>query len=339
MIIKSYEIQKNKSNLLKYNFFLVYGENIGLKKDINEIIKSVIQNETSDVEVISLYQEEILENKQNFYDLAYSGSLFGSKKIIKIHKATDKIFNEISDIYSKHPESIYLIISSDILEKKSKLRNFFEKEKKTICTPCYLDGERDLENIATIELKKNNIKLPREAINLLIEKSNSDRDNLKNEIKKVISYSLNKKTLDINEIKSLINFSGDYKVESFINECLSGNLTQYKKIISELYMGAINHVLMLRILGAKIHRLLKIKQQNNSSNNIDDIINTCKPPIFWKEKPVVRKQLNIWDLDDLKKLLGEINNTELMCKKNPQISNAIFFNFFSEICKKANNIS
>ena len=222
MILKSYEIQKNKSSVLKCNFFLMYGENLGLKKDIKEIIKNIIQNQSSDIEIISLYQDEILEDKQNFYDLIYSGSLFGSKKIITIHKGTDKIFNEISDIYSKYPESIYLIIFSDILEKKSKLRNFFEKEKKTICTPCYLDNERDLEIIAITELKKNNIKLPREAINLLIEKSNSDRDNLKNEITKIISYSLNKKSLEINEIKSLINFSGDYKSESFINECLSG---------------------------------------------------------------------------------------------------------------------
>jgi len=338
MILKSYEIQKNKSSVLKCNFFLMYGENLGLKKDIKEIIKNIIQNQSSDIEIISLYQDEILEDKQNFYDLIYSGSLFGSKKIITIHKGTDKIFNEISDIYSKYPESIYLIIFSDILEKKSKLRNFFEKEKKTICTPCYLDNERDLEIIAITELKKNNIKLPREAINLLIEKSNSDRDNLKNEITKIISYSLNKKTLDINEIKSLINFSGDYKSESFINECLCGNLKQYKKIISELYMGAINHILFLRILSSKTQRLLKIKEQNNLSN-LDSLINACKPPIFWKEKPIVKQQLRIWDLRDLKRLMGEINNTELMCKKNPQISNAVFFNFFSDICKKANNIS
>ena len=339
MIIKSYEIKKNKSNLLKFNFFLMYGENLGLKKDIKEIIKNVIQNNTSDTEIISLYQDEILENKQNFYDLIYSGSLFGNKKVITIHKATDKMFNEISDIYNKYPESIYLILFSDILEKKSKLRIFFEKEEKTICTPCYLDNEKDLEIIAITELKNNNIKLPREAINLLIEKSNSDRDNLKNEMKKIISYSLNKKNLDIYEIKSLINFSGNYKSESFINECLSGNLKQYKKIISEIYIGAINHVLLLRILSNKINRLLKIKEQNNLSNNLDSLINTCKPPIFWKEKPIVKQQLNIWNLSDLKKILSEINDTEIMCKKNPQISNAIFFNLFSEICKKANNIS
>ena len=126
--------------------------------------------------------------------------------------------------------------------------------------------------------------------------------------------------------------------ETLINECLCGNISQYKKIISELYESTVNQILLLRILSNKIHRLLKIKEQENHSN-IDNLINTSKPPIFWKEKTLVKKQLSIWSLNDLKKIITDINTTELLCKKNPQISNSIFFNFFSEICKKANNYS
>ena len=176
-------------------------------------------------------------------------------------------------------------------------------------------------------------------MNLLIEKSNSDRNNLRNEIEKIKSYSLNKKSLELDEMKSLINFSGDYKSDILINECLCGNVSQYKKIISELYSSTINQILLLRILSNKVHRLLKIKEQENKSNNIDNLINISKPPIFWKEKPLVKKQLSIWKLDDLKKMINGINDAELQCKKNPQISNAIFLNFFSEICLKANNYS
>ncbi len=122
-----------------------------------------------------------------------------------------------------------------------------------------------------------------------------------------------------------------------VNECLSGNISQYKKIASELYANTVNQILLLRILSNKIHRLLKIKEQENMSNNLENLINASRPAIFWKEKPLVKKQLSIWNLNDLKKLIGDINNTELLCKKNPQTSNSIFFNFFSGICKKANN--
>ena len=339
MIIKSYEVQKNKSNLSKYNFFLLYGENLGLKKDIRKFIKTGIEQGSNNAEILFLYEDEILDDEENYYNLIYTGSLFSNKKIITIYEATDKIIKKISDIYDKYPENVFLIIFSEILEKRSKLRNFFEANKKAICIPCYLDSEKDLEMIAQLELKKNNIMLSQEAINLLIEKSNSDRNNLRNEIGKIHSYSLNKKKLELTDIISLINFSGDYKSDIFINECLCGNITQYKKIISELYVNTVNQILLLRILSNKIQRLIKIKAKENKSNNVDNLINAIKPTVFWKEKPLLKKQLSIWSLNNLKKIIDEINNIELLCKKNPQISKVIFFNFFSKICKKANNFS
>ena len=339
MIIKSYEVQKNESNLSKYNFFLLYGENFGLKKDIKDIIKIAIKQKNDSLEMLSVYETEIFDNEENFYNSIYSGSLFSNKKIITIFDATDKIMKKIDSVYDTYTENVFLVIVSEILEKKSKLRNFFETSKKTICIPCYLDSQKDLEIIAQSEFRKNNISLSSEAINLLIEKSNSDRGNLKNEIEKIKAYLLNKKNIELAEIKSLINFSGDYKSDVLVNECLCGNIAQYKKIISELYINTVNQILLLRILSNKVQRLLNIKKQENKSNNIDHLINISKPAIFWKEKPMVKKQLSIWNLNDLKKIISEINNTEHLCKKNSQVSKAIFFNFFLKICIKANNFS
>ncbi len=338
MIIKSYEI-KNKTNLIKNNLFLLYGENFGIKKEIKNFIFETLKSKENDIESLSLYENEILADEENFYNSIYSDSLFSKIKIITIYDATDKLINKLMDVYDKYPENIFLIINSEILEKKSKLRNFFEKNEKTICVPCYLDNERDLEVIAQTELKKNNIPLSREAINLLIEKSNSDRSNLRNEIEKIKSYSLNKKVLELEDIKLLINFSGDYKSDILINECLCGNIFQYKKILSELYLNTVNQILLLRIFSNKIQRLLKIKNQANKLSNIDSLISSVRPAIFWKEKPLVKKQLSIWNINNLKKILCDINNTELLCKKNPQISKNILFNFFSKICKEASNFS
>lgn len=339
MIIKSYEIKKNKLNLLINNFFLLYGENLGLKKDIKNFIINEVKQKSNDIEILSLYESEIIDNKDNFFNLIYSGSLFSQKKIITIYESTDKINDIIKDAYKKYSKDIYLIFFSNILDKRSKLRIFFEKEKELVCIPCYLDNEKDLLTIAQLELKKNNITLSRESINLLIENSNADRNNLRNEIEKIIAYSHNKGKIEIDEIKSLINFSGDYKSDIFVNECLCGNIHQYKKIISELYVNTINQILLLRILSNKIHRLLKIKELTTKSYNLDSLLNTYKPTIFWKEKPIVKKQLTKWKLKDLKEIISGINNTEILCKKNPHISNSIFFNFFTEICKKANSFS
>jgi len=339
MICKSYEIQKNLPNFLKYNFFLLYGENYGLKKEIKELIKKKVEQKDSKVELLSLYENEVTNNEENFYNSILSGSLFSNQKIIVVNNCTDKIIDKIENILEKSIENIFLIVISDVLDKKSKLRNLFEKNTKTVCVPCYLDNSKDLEIIAIKSLKENNIILSRESLNLLIEKSNNDRNNLFNEIEKIKSYTLSKKKLDTDEVRSLINFSGEYKSDNLINECLCGNISHYKKILSEIYMNTINQIFFLRILSNKIQKLIRMKEIEKNYNNLDALINASKPPIFWKEKPLIKKQLSIWNFSDLKNIINEVNDTELLCKKNPKISKMIFFNFFTKLCKKANNFS
>jgi len=339
MISKSYEVQRNPKLLIKYNFFLFYGENNGVKKDIKEIIKKELKKKDKNLEVQSFYENEIFDDEQNFYDSIYSGSLFSDEKIIIINHGTDKLIKKIEDFLEKYPENAILIIYADTLDKRSKLRNLFEKNSKTLCIPCYPDTDKDLEFIASNELRKNNIVLSRESKNLLIEKSNSDRANLKNEMEKIKSFALNKKNISFEEIKSIINFTGEYKSDSFINECLTGNISQYKKILSEIYSDTVNQIFLLRVLSNKIQKLLNLKIKQKDHDNIDGLINNLKPPIFWKEKPMIKRQLQIWKLDHLKKIIEDINNTELLCKKNPQSSKIIFFNLFNEICKKAKNYS
>ncbi len=339
MILKSYEVQKNTLNTFKSNTFLFYGENQGLKIEIKNSIIEKIKKENANIEQQILYENDINDNEENFYNSIFSGSLFSEKKVITINNCTDKILTKIEAIVEKNLKNTFLILFSDILDKKSKLRNFFEKEKKVICVPCYLDSDKDLEILSIRKFRENKITLSRELINLIIEKSNKDRGNLNNEIEKIISYASNKKDLDIEEIKLLINFSGEHKADNFVNECLSGNILQYKKILNDLYINSVNQIYILRVLNNKIQKLIKMKEVEKDYNDLDSLISSSKPPIFWKEKPTIKKQLTVWSFKELKKVINEINNTEVLCKKNPQASKVIFFNFFSTICKKANNYS
>jgi len=336
MILKSYEIEKSKSSIIiKKQIFLIYGENFGLKKEIGEIVKSIIC-EDSEVEKISLFEDDILKNEENFYNFIFEGSLFNNRKIIYVHNATDKILKNINDIVIKFPKDVYLFLFSEVLEKKSKLRNFFEKENNIACVPCYLDNEKTLEIITQKKLIKDKIILSRESISLLIRKANGDRGNLLNEVEKIKSFSKNNKKIEHEQIKHLINSSTEIKHENLINICLSGDIAELKKTVTELSIEQLNQILLLKILSNKIRRLLNIKNQNVEMKNIDNIINNQKPPIFWKEKPLIKKQLTIWKTEELEKTIFQINDIEISCKSNPQVSSFIFSNFLTGICKKAN---
>ena len=335
MILKSYEIKKIQQSILEKKIFLFYGENYGLKKEIGEIVKSIICGD-NEVEQISLFEEDVLKNEENFYNFIFGGSLFNNKKIIYVHNVTDKMLKNINNIVIKFPEDLLLFLFSEILEKKSKLRNFFEKENNIACVPCYLDNEKTLAIITQKELIKNKIILSRESIGLLIRKANGDRGNLLNEIEKIKSFSKNNKKIEHEQIKHLINSNTEIKHENLINICRSGDISELKRIVTELSIEKLNQILLLKILSNKIRRLLNIKNQNEEIKNIDSTINNQKPPIFWKEKPLIKKQLTIWKTDELEKTIFQINDIEISCKSNPQVSSFIFSNFLTGICKKAN---
>jgi len=336
MILKSYEIEKFKNNVENKNIFLLYGENYGIKKDIRNIIQTSINKNTPDLEKITLFEEDLIKNIESFYNLIFSGSLFSTKKIITIFNSSDKITNHIKDVIDKFPENIFLILFSEILDKKSKLRNLFEKNNKIICVPCYADNEKSLQLIAMNELTKNQITLTRESLNLIIQKSQGDRNNLRNELEKIKSFSKDNKKVDYENVKSLVNSHSEIRSDDFVNLCLNGDTLELKKILEDSPKEYLNYIFLLKTLSNKIRRLLSIKEQNNENKNLDIIINSLKPPIFWKEKPFVKKQLNLWNLRELKKTIYEINDVEISCKKNPNLSSIIFLNFITNLCKKVN---
>ena len=123
------------------------------------------------------------------------------------------------------------------------------------------------------EIKKNNLILSRESTNLLIEKCHNDRNNLRNELEKIKSFLAKGKKIEYDQIKYLVNSSTEIKNENLVNICLSGVILELKKILQELSIESINQILLLKILSNKIRRLLTIKNQNDTHQNLDSLIN------------------------------------------------------------------
>jgi len=334
VIFKSYEILKKKID--NFCLFLFYGENEGLKKDL---IESIINKNNNKQKIHKFEESEILNNPDNIYNLIFSGSFFETFKICYINKISDKSLPFITDIMKKKPSDIIIFCLSGNLEKKSKIRNLFEKEKGLICVPCYSDTQIDLNRIINNELKNLNIKLSQEAINLIITRVNGDRQNLKNEINKIKNYSLNKKTISFEEVKILTNLASNFENDEIVNFSLSGEKVRLKRMMEENNFSSVDSFILQKILNKKIHRLIKIKILQQKEKNADTVINQIKPPIFWKEKEIVKKQAIIWSLNNLYKVIDKLNNIELSAKKNYEIGINITLDFLAYLCNEANNSS
>ena len=203
-----------------------------------------------------------------------------------------------------------------MLEKRSKLRNFFEKEKELICLPFYNDDNKILSSLIFDFFKNKKIPVSQESVNLLIERSNGDRLNLKNELNKIDLYTTNKKNINIDEIFKLSNLTENYNVSELIDNCLSKNKKKTINIFNENNYSSEDCILILRTLLIKSKRLLKLKKETKKNKNTDEVISSFKPPIFWKDKEIVKKQISFWDLKQIRELIIEINNIELKIKKN-----------------------
>ena len=337
MLIKSYEILKKDLNFL--NSFLIYGENTGLKQDIVKSVIELKEKKNIKYKQFKFEEEEIIKNQNDFFNLIFSGSLFDKKKVIFVNRTTDRLFNLISEISKKDIKDILIFFEADQLEKKSKIRNLFEKDNNLVCIACYQDNNFDLIKIINDEIKQTKIKLSTESINLLIERASGDRNNLRNEVNKLKSFALNKQMVSYDQVKELTNMVGNYQNDYIVNICLNGDKKKLNKILRENNFSFEDFLILLKIFSKKIHRLLKIKIFNRLEKNLDQIFNQIRPPIFWKEKEDVKKQVRLWNEKKLNLIIKKINEIELNCKKNHELSTNITLDFLSTVCNEVNNYS
>ncbi len=310
MIIKSYELNKIDVNTNK--IFLMYGQNEGLK---NEITKKYFINNFK--ENIYRYDEkEIIDNNSDFFNGILSRSFFEEKKLFIISRVTDKLNSIIEEVIEKEIEDITIILNASILDKKSKLRKLFEKNKKIVCVPVYEDNAQTLSVIARDFFKVNKISISQETINLLIDRSRGDRGNLINELNKIESYIKTHKNVSSEEIIKLTDLAENYNVSELLDNCLSKNSKKTINILNENNFSFEDCILIIRSFSNKLKRLQKIQKEYQKNKNLNSIISSFKPPIFWKDKDIVRKQVNKNDLEKIEDMIFKTNDIELLIKKN-----------------------
>ena len=331
MISKSFEL--NKIKLENYNFYLFYGDNDGLKE---EMIRNLFERKYLN-KIFRYEEKEILDNANGFYNSILTKSFFDNEKLIIINRISDKIRTIIEELIEKKPKDIQFILNSKNLEKKSTLRKLFEKEKSIICVPFYEDNIQALNSIISQFFRNKKIPISQQLINILIERSRGDIKNLNNELEKIENFSLNKKNLKIEEIVKLTNLADNYGASELVDHSLAKNTRKTITILSENNYSDEDNIIIIRTLLAKLKRLVKIYELVDKKNNIEQAISAYKPPIFWKDKPLVTQQIRSWNKSLLKDLIYKTNEIELLVKKNSAVAKNILSDFIIDSSKKINN--
>ena len=313
MIIKSFET--TKIELDKNKFVLLYGKNNGFKSEVtNNVLKDKIE--------IKKYEEkEILENTNIFLENIFCKSLFENEKIIIIKRVTDKILKIIEEVKEKNIEDVKIILNADVLEKKSKLRSFFEKSKEHVCVAFYPDTNQVLSKLAYNFFNQKKISISPANINLIVNKCNGDRETLFNELDKIEYFSKSRKKITEENIIKLTNLIENHSISELVDNCLAKNKQKIINILNESNFNNEDCIMITRSFLLKSKKILKLCSEFKSNRNIDLTISSAKPPIFWKDKEITKQQIYKWTPEKIKKLIYRLNEIELLVKKN--INNSI----------------
>ena len=330
MIIKSYEIKKLEKN--DVNFILLYGDNEGFKQKIIDefFIKSF------DGEIQKYEEDEIFLNYNDFMSNLLNKSFFSDRKIIIFSRTSEKILKFIEEIIEKKINDIKIIINSKTLDKKSKLRSFFEKQANCACIPFYEDDEKTLYQIANNFFNGNKISISREMMNLIVERCRGDRQNLYNELEKISSLLFSKKKIGIDDLIKLTNLAENYSISELSDNCLAKNIGKVNKILNENKFSNDECILILRTLLFKTKRLLELSKNNINNRNVDQTISSFRPPIFWKDKQIVKNQIISWKINDIENLIVKIKDTEIEVKKHASNSLHLVFDFILATARSNN---
>ena len=329
MILKSFEIEKNIKNILNYKFILIYGENIGLKEDLkNKIIK--LNNKS---EIINLYQEDLSKNKDIILDEVKNISLFSQEKIIIVNQVQEKIIPNLEDIIDSK-ENVRILLIGDLLDKKSKLRNFFEKKNNLGIIPCYNDNEITLKRIIQQELQEFK-NLNSNTMNMILTYSNLNRKTITNNLEKIKMF-YEKKILTEESLETLLNSDRNEIFENIRDATLNGDKVELNKLLSNFTFANEDTYLYLNTINFRLSKLLDIHKHNVENQSFEVAISKIKPPIFWKDKPIIIKLLKKWDKQRVIGALRFLGKTERKIKNNSALNSlTIVKNSITNICSNS----
>ncbi|MDA9615868.1 DNA polymerase III subunit delta [Candidatus Pelagibacter sp.] len=329
MILKIFELNK-----IDYNkkFYLFYGENQGYK---NQVIEEKFKKNYLDCTYY--YEEsEILNNKEVFFNNILSKSFFEKEKLIIINRATNKIKDIAEEIIQKKIADITLILNANTLEKKSKLRILFEKDKETICVPFYEDNNQTLSSLVSLFFRTKKLSISQQLINLITSRARGDRQNLNNELQKIECFVKGRSKINMEDLLKLTNLAENYNVSELIDSCLSKNKKKTAHILNENKYTMEDCILIVRSLLIKSKRLVKLCEKTKEAKNIEEVVSNFKPAIFWKDKEIVKRQINSWSYENAEKLIYETNEIEFLIKKYSNNSVNILSDF---IIKQSSSVS
>jgi len=305
---------------------LLYGQDYGLVSERSSLIINSffnnIDHKQNSLNIIDLSSSNILANPECLEMEANSISLLSNKKIIRIRDTTDALHKILGDYFVNPYQNCLIILLSDALSPRSKIRKLFESHDKAVALPCYSDDKKSILNLINNSFKKNSITVDEEGVQLFANYLGMDRLISKSEIEKAVLYAGIDKKLNAKDISYFISDQASLGIDELYDYSLIGDLSEAYRVLNRIQKEGVPAIQIIRSFMRQMQGLYSIIHALSLNPNINNILDSFKPPIYFKRKDNIKGHVKKWSLRKLNKALLLLENAEISCKmpkSNPSI--------------------
>lgn len=296
---------------------LVYGPDHGLMRErAQTMAKTIVEDINDPFNVITAAGDEFTSDPERLSHEAHAPSMMGGQKLIRIENATDKLTTLIKAYLEDASDEALVIIEAGELGPRSSLRKACEAAKNAAAVPCYVEDERDLSRFIRNALQAEQLHIDNDALSWLAVNIAGDRQKVRSELEKLIVYKGDEQSpISYDDVRASCGSGGDVALEDLIYATAGNNPKDALKHFQKLTEEGVAFVVIIRGLQTHFQKLHRTLQAQSAGQTLESAMKSISPPIFFKQQPAFKAQLQRWSIQGLQKVLMKLLELETMCKQ------------------------
>ena len=295
---------------------LVYGPDSGLVRERAEsLVKAVAGSLDDPFRTREITLADLKDDPALLRDEADALSLSGGRRVVRLRNVSDSLaplFGEL--LADAKPGGALIVLETGNLTPRSSLRLLFEENTAAAALPCYLDDESTLTDVIESSLRQRGLAVAPDALEFLASQLGGDRMVTRNEIDKLALYAAEQKTVTLEAAQACIGDSSERGIDDLAAAMTVGDQSLVDRTYTRVLHEGANPIQVLRLIQRHFDRMHLVAGKSAAGGNLDAIIKTLRPPIFFKAVAPFKSALRHWPVGKIGQAMELLLKAEMDCK-------------------------
>lgn len=302
---------------------LVFGQDDGLIVELaGKIAKAVAGGD--DLALIRLEAAQVMADPGSLADAVMSIPMFGGRRAIWLRDAGTRALQPmIEPLIGKIPRDTLLVIEAGDLKKGTGLRKLIEEHPRAIAIVCYADDDQTIATLAQEEARAHGLSIDRDAVQLLEGLLGGDRMATRGEIRKLCLYALKSGTIKAEDVEAVIGDVSGFAMDELVDAVALGDLHDVDHAMRRLTADGSHLPVALGAVARHFQALARGRVAVDEGRRPAEVVERMAPPIFWKRKESVARQLSLWPQARIDRALARLDAALLATRRTPTLQEAI----------------